>query len=163
MTVAATTRRPENCFAGSPLFRHLKPARRLEPATGTKAACIFLSVARLRDCASDPVASALVNVRQSLQLIDRLFAEGIYVLYLSSNQVFDGERPTVPADRSTLSDQRIRDDRKWSRGCYSKANGKWCANCDLAAVKSVGAEFSTDRKLDPLTCERGAHRGLLLT
>jgi cupin fold WbuC family metalloprotein len=38
-------------------------------------------------------------VTQSLRLVDKLLAKGIYVLFLSSNQVFDGELPNVRVDR----------------------------------------------------------------
>ena len=36
--------------------------------------------------------------QQTIALIDRLAARGIYTLFLSTNQVFSGERPHVPAD-----------------------------------------------------------------
>ncbi|MGE4167832.1 MAG: WbuC family cupin fold metalloprotein [Xanthobacteraceae bacterium] len=65
------------------------------PPAGVDAACIFVSVARLLDCANDPMASARVNIEQTLRLIDRLTASGIYVLFLSSNQVFDGQSVAV--------------------------------------------------------------------
>jgi dTDP-4-dehydrorhamnose reductase len=40
----------------------------------------------------------LINVDATLRLIDRLLARGIYVVYLSTNQVFDGSMPNVPPD-----------------------------------------------------------------
>jgi dTDP-4-dehydrorhamnose reductase len=36
-------------------------------------------------------------VTQTLALIERLIERGIYVLFLSTNQVFDGSRPDLPA------------------------------------------------------------------
>ena len=96
--VEATTRRRENVSADRPYFDVLSSLDTWNPPPEAEAACIFLAVARLRDCATDPAAAALVNVSQSLKLIDKLIARGIYVLYLSSNQVFDGERANVPAD-----------------------------------------------------------------
>jgi len=48
---------------------------------------------RIRD---DPVRAAAVNVRSAIQLSRRLAAEGIFVTFLSSSLVFDGEVPRVP-------------------------------------------------------------------
>jgi dTDP-4-dehydrorhamnose reductase len=53
-------------------------------------ACIFTGVTALRDCESDPAGSRLVNVTATLTLIDRLIARDIYVMYPSSNLVFNG-------------------------------------------------------------------------
>jgi len=68
-----------------------------EPPAGVAAACICAAVARLGQCAADPIASARVNVAGTLALVERLVAHGIYVLFLSTNQVFDGRIPNVPA------------------------------------------------------------------
>jgi dTDP-4-dehydrorhamnose reductase len=73
-----------------------------EPATwhlprGIAAACLCAAVARLGDCASDPARSRRINVDATVALADRLLAAGGYVLFLSSNQVFDGSRPFVSA------------------------------------------------------------------
>jgi dTDP-4-dehydrorhamnose reductase len=53
-------------------------------------ACVCVAVARLAACEADPRASAEVNVRQTLALIDILARRGVYTLFLSSNQVFSG-------------------------------------------------------------------------
>jgi dTDP-4-dehydrorhamnose reductase len=39
----------------------------------------------------------LINVARTIELVERLVARGIYVLFLSTNQVFDGSRAHVPA------------------------------------------------------------------
>ena len=44
-----------------------------------------------------PSARARVNVSQTLALIEHLLELGIHVLFLSTNQVFDGTTPNVPA------------------------------------------------------------------
>ena len=69
-----------------------------EPPAGVTAACICAAVARLADCAADPAGSARINVTGTLALAERLVARGIYVLFLSTNQVFDGSTPHVAAD-----------------------------------------------------------------
>jgi dTDP-4-dehydrorhamnose reductase len=58
----------------------------------------FVAVARLAACEADPNASGFVNITQTMALVDRLAANGIYTLFLSTNQVFDGESPHVRAD-----------------------------------------------------------------
>jgi dTDP-4-dehydrorhamnose reductase len=98
ISVLATTRRRGLVSPERPFFDILSSLDAWEPPPGVEAACIFLAVARLRDCASDPVATSQINVTQTLRLIDRLLARNIYVLFLSSNQVFDGETPHVQAD-----------------------------------------------------------------
>jgi dTDP-4-dehydrorhamnose reductase len=72
-----------------------------EPPAGTRAACVFAAIARLAACADDPAGSTHINVTQTLTLIERLVARGIYVLFLSTNQVFDGTTPNVRADVPT--------------------------------------------------------------
>jgi dTDP-4-dehydrorhamnose reductase len=74
------------------------PLRDFEPPRGTTAACIFVAVARLDACAADPDGSAHINVTQTLALAERLLERGIHVLFLSTNQVFDGSVPHVRAD-----------------------------------------------------------------
>jgi dTDP-4-dehydrorhamnose reductase len=95
---AATTRRREASSPERPLLDLAAPLDDWQPPAGTRAACIFAAVARLADCAADPAACAHINVTQTLALVDRLLACGIYVLFLSTNQVFDGETPHVAAD-----------------------------------------------------------------
>jgi dTDP-4-dehydrorhamnose reductase len=68
---------------------------------GVTAACIFVAVARLAACEADPVTSARVNVDQTIALVDLLAARDIYTLFLSTNQVFNGDQPHVPAETPT--------------------------------------------------------------
>jgi dTDP-4-dehydrorhamnose reductase len=66
--------------------------------SGVTSACICVAVARLAACQADPAGSAHVNVTRTLKLVDALLKRGIHTLFLSSNQVFDGNTPHVPAD-----------------------------------------------------------------
>jgi dTDP-4-dehydrorhamnose reductase len=95
---AATTRRPALAAGDRPLLDLAADLSSWEPPPQTSAACIFAATARLADCAADPAGSAAINVRQTLTLAERLTARNIYVLFLSTNQVFDGGVPHVPAD-----------------------------------------------------------------
>jgi dTDP-4-dehydrorhamnose reductase len=74
------------------------PIERFSIPDGVRSACIFVAVARLAACAADPKASAFVNVTQTLALVDLLAAKGIHTLFLSTNQVFDGEQANMPVD-----------------------------------------------------------------
>jgi dTDP-4-dehydrorhamnose reductase len=94
--VAATTRRRDR-VARDRLFLDLAASLDgWEPPQGATSACVCAAVARLADCAADPQTSAHINVSQTLTLVDKLLRRGIYVLFLSTNQVFDGRVPQVP-------------------------------------------------------------------
>src|SRR5262245_19817994 len=97
-SIVATTRRRAGADPGCMQLDLGGDLAGWEPPAGTSAACIFAAVARLAPCAADPVASAPVNVSGTLALIERLIARDIHVLFLSSNQVFDGSKPNMPAD-----------------------------------------------------------------
>lgn len=98
VTVAATTRRKANVAADRPFLDLSAPLEKWAAPSGTSAACIFAAVARIEACEANPQASAHVNVTQTLALADRLLGDGIPVLFLSTNQVFDGTAPNVAAD-----------------------------------------------------------------
>ena len=68
------------------------------PPEGTQAACITAAVARLAACEADPAGAARVNVAGTIALAESLAARGIYTLFLSTNQVFDGTVPNAAAD-----------------------------------------------------------------
>jgi len=95
--MVATTRRAKSSAAD---WLHLDLARTLqswEPPQ-TSSACICASVARLAACAADPDGSAHINVTQTAALIGKLIEHGVHVLFLSTNQVFDGSVPQTPAE-----------------------------------------------------------------
>ena len=98
---ATTTRRPDRVGADAIQFDLSDPLDQWQPPPQTTAVVIFAAVARLAACQSDPIGSAHINVTQTLKLIERLTAAGIYVLHLSTNQVFDGLTPHMAADAPT--------------------------------------------------------------
>ena len=69
-----------------------------QPPSGVTAACICVAVARLAACSADPVGSSRVNCKKTIALVRKLAESGIYTLFLSTNQVFDGSCPNVAAD-----------------------------------------------------------------
>jgi dTDP-4-dehydrorhamnose reductase len=96
--VVATTRRRERIAADCTYLDLAQPLNGWTPPPDVEAACIVAAVARLQTCDSDPVGSSYVNVGQTVALAETLLGQGIPVLFLSSNQVFDGSLPFVPAD-----------------------------------------------------------------
>jgi len=96
--VVATTRRLDRIGHDRPFLDLSDPLELWDPPKGTVAACVCAAVARLQACANDPEATARINVVQSLRLIEKLLASGIYVLFLSTNQIFDGRTPNVPSN-----------------------------------------------------------------
>jgi dTDP-4-dehydrorhamnose reductase len=96
--VVATTRRPERVAAHRPCVDRKQHGEAWPIPDDITTACLCAAIARLADCARDPEASARVNVSGTIALADRLLAHGIPVLFLSTDKVFDGSRPNVPAD-----------------------------------------------------------------
>jgi dTDP-4-dehydrorhamnose reductase len=92
-----TTRRADRIDTGRVFLDLAHPLAGWGPPPGIGAACIFAAVARLADCHNDPAGSSLINVTRAIELTERLTACGIYILYLSTNQVFDGSRPQMRA------------------------------------------------------------------
>ncbi len=96
--VAATTRRSDRVTADRPFLDLSAPLDDWAPPPGTQAVCLCAAIARLAACAGDPEGSAHINVVQTLALAQKLLARGIAVLFLSTNQVFDGRTPHERAD-----------------------------------------------------------------
>jgi dTDP-4-dehydrorhamnose reductase len=104
--VAATTRRSEHVAPDRPFLDLAAPLDGWAPPPGTQAVCLCAAVARLVACADDPKGSAHINVVQTLALVEALLERGIAVLFLSTNQVFDGRTPheRVEAPHSPVSE-----------------------------------------------------------
>jgi dTDP-4-dehydrorhamnose reductase len=98
LPAVATTRRRERLGDGRVFLDLAPPLGDWQPPPGIAAACIFAVAGHIVDCARDPAATAPVNVARTIELVERLAGQGIYVLYLSTDKVFDGRRADVPAD-----------------------------------------------------------------
>lgn len=99
--VMTTTRRCSDATTDRAHLDFEYPIERFAVPEGITAACICVAVARLAACAADPVGSARVNVERTLALVDLLTARDVYSLFLSTNQVFNGNEPHMPADAPT--------------------------------------------------------------
>jgi dTDP-4-dehydrorhamnose reductase len=60
------------------------------PPGGVQTAFLCAGVTRLQACSEQPIASAKINVEGILQIARKLRDQGAFVVFLSSNQVFDG-------------------------------------------------------------------------
>jgi dTDP-4-dehydrorhamnose reductase len=94
----ATTRRRERITQDRILLDLAESLEDWEPPPGVTAVCVCAAIARLADCAADPQRTTHINVTQTLALVDALLKHGVYVLFLSTNQVFDGSIPQVPPE-----------------------------------------------------------------
>ncbi len=56
-------------------------------------AIVCAGVTKLEACQRDPVTTARVNVQATTALVKKLVTKGVFVIYLSTNQVFDGAKP----------------------------------------------------------------------
>jgi dTDP-4-dehydrorhamnose reductase len=96
--VAATTRRPDRVVSDRPFLDLSAALHNWTAPPHTNSVCVCAAMARLAACAADPVATSHINVDQTLMLIDKLLTGDAYVLFLSTNQVFDGRAAHVKAD-----------------------------------------------------------------
>lgn len=64
---------------------------------GTSVAFLCAGATSLEACRSRPDATRYVNVEQTVALAERLLARGVFVVWLSTNLVFDGQRPRPKA------------------------------------------------------------------
>lgn len=99
-TVWQTTRHCER-VGGQQIFLDLSQdvAHWPLPPAPIRTAILCAAVTSLERCRLDPVSSRQVNVVGTIALAGRLIAAGAFVVFLSTNLVFDGETPLVkPTD-----------------------------------------------------------------
>jgi dTDP-4-dehydrorhamnose reductase len=95
-----TTRRRDGARTGHVLLDLARPADGWElPEASVAYLCAAMT--GLEACRRDPVRSALVNVEATVRLAERLARRGAFVIFLSSNQVFDGTRPQRRPEESS--------------------------------------------------------------
>jgi dTDP-4-dehydrorhamnose reductase len=72
------------------------------PPRPVSVAVLCAGVTKIEECRRDPRATARINVEAVATLARRLVASGAFVIYLSTNQVFDGtQAQAAPADPPT--------------------------------------------------------------
>lgn len=98
--VAASTRRLD---CSSKIFVDLS-AGQIDAALAVNADVAFICAAmtNIKDCEADPRGSRKINVTETVRLIKSLAGSGCFVVFLSSNTVFDGQSP-FPAEDASYS------------------------------------------------------------
>lgn len=95
--VIATTRRSEP-DGKRPFFDLAEPSSWSLPATD--GAVLAAAITSIEACRRDVQGTARLNVENTIELGRRIVGQGAYILYLSTNQVFDGCVANVPSDAS---------------------------------------------------------------
>jgi dTDP-4-dehydrorhamnose reductase len=95
--VRSTTRRTDHTVPGVFRLDLAEPSSRWNLPTDSRAAILCAGATRLDACHRDPMGTRAINVGQTLKLAEHLVRAGMFVVYLSTNLVFDGERAGCPA------------------------------------------------------------------
>lgn len=88
----------------TPQIRQLNLSEALEdwsPPSECRAAILCAAITSLEACRRDPAGTRHINVTQTLRLTEKLLAAGMFVVFISSNLVFDGSRPLRRAEEAT--------------------------------------------------------------
>ena len=94
---AGTTRRAVR--SGQPdVFLDLADPAGAGTLPRTDVAVLCAGVSKLQDCTRDPAGSRAINVEGVARLAETLVHTGAFVVYLSTNQVFDGTQPRRSAE-----------------------------------------------------------------
>lgn len=96
--VLGTTRRRTTISVDRPFLDLSEDAFPHELPKRPGVAYLCAGVTKLAACRRDPVGTARINVDGVGRLVQRLVAQGAFVVYISSNQVFDGTSPQQAPD-----------------------------------------------------------------
>jgi dTDP-4-dehydrorhamnose reductase len=111
LSAVGTTRRREHVRPDRIYLDLADDPARWELPDGVEAAVLAAAVARFDACERDPEGTERVNVAANLALAEALLRRGAYVVFLSSNQVFDGTEARrlasdPPAPRTVYGGQK---------------------------------------------------------
>ena len=91
--VLETTRKTDT-LSGSRIFLDLGgDLSSWKPPTDTSVAFLFTAETSIEKCQSNPIETARINIRQTLELSRSLTDSGVFVVFPSTNLVFDGSVP----------------------------------------------------------------------
>jgi dTDP-4-dehydrorhamnose reductase len=96
--VIETTRRHDTLCETRIFIDLTKEIENWLPPAKIDVAYLCAAVTSTEQCRQDPVHSAEVNVRNTLSLARNLISRGTFVVFLSTNQVYDGSIPWRKAD-----------------------------------------------------------------
>ena len=93
----ASTRNPELVSDQQP-FIDLSDPHTFRQITGYESAVLCASVTDMATCENTPKETRAVNVSGTIKLIKKLNDNNTHILFLSTNQVFDGKKPHQKPD-----------------------------------------------------------------
>jgi dTDP-4-dehydrorhamnose reductase len=91
--VIATTLLPLEDMRDAQFLDLAQPAERWPELSACRAAVLCAAITSLEQCRRDPTGTRWINVTQTLRLAEQLAGCGAFVVFLSSNLVFDGSKP----------------------------------------------------------------------
>lgn len=99
--VLATTRRRGCAGAGRPYLELALDSAGWTPPSPVSVAFLLAAAANQLSCCADPGASRRINVDHTVALARRLVSLGAFVVFTSTNLVFDGEEARYPTCAAT--------------------------------------------------------------
>ena len=100
LPVVKTRRTPDSTDDPAMLLDLATPISSWPRFTEIKAAVLCAAVTSGERCRRDPVTTRHINVHQSVQLAEQLIEQGAFVVFLSTNAVFDGSKPWRDPDEA---------------------------------------------------------------
>jgi len=91
--VIGTTRRREAVDATHCYLDLMMESKQWQCPESVTVAVVCAGVTKINACKIDPIGSARININETTALIQELVERGIFVIYLSTNNVFDGSMP----------------------------------------------------------------------
>jgi dTDP-4-dehydrorhamnose reductase len=97
-SVKGTTQRQQSVLGRDIVYLNLLDPSSWRVEQPVDVAYICAGVCRMALCEEDPVGTANINIDATLALARKLAANGTFLVYLSTNQVFSGESPYAKAE-----------------------------------------------------------------
>jgi dTDP-4-dehydrorhamnose reductase len=99
-SMVATTRRRSNVNDDCLYLDLAEPLDNWRSPSRLSVATICAGITKAQACKDDPTYTSKVNVERTSDLIGDLVAAGAFVIFISTNQVFDGAKPFQSPDAS---------------------------------------------------------------
>jgi dTDP-4-dehydrorhamnose reductase len=88
--VIGTTRRHELVTATNLYLNLADEVNSFQCPEGLTIAVMCAGVTKIDQCKMDPIGTTKINVQNTVTIVKKLVENGVFVIYLSTNQVFDG-------------------------------------------------------------------------
>lgn len=100
-SVTGTTQRSQTLASESIVYLNLNDPQSFDLPRRYDVAYFCAGICRMAACEADPLGTAFINIDATLALAKKLAAQGTFIVYLSTNQVFSGNEPFIKADAAT--------------------------------------------------------------